>query len=145
MSEGSPCPSPLSSKKAERPSEALFSCHTALREKKAPKPPTLLKLKISPCVKSGCLHFHILLRWVYPLCIIMHLCIMTQRAAEMAAHWQYVQKRWMVFVQKHIGNMHKNGCGFLCKIDSVKRFPLHPHGKSVAAIFERDETENEEV
>ena len=33
----------------------------------------------------------------------------------------------------------------MCKIDSVKRFPLHPHGKSVAAIFERDETEDEEI
>ena len=31
------------------------------------------------------------------------------------------------------------------KIDSVKRFPLHPLGKSVAAIFERDETEDEEI
>ena len=44
-----------------------------------------------------------------------------------------------------MGNMYKNGGGFLCKIDSVKRFPLHPHGKSVAAIFERDETEDEEI
>ena len=44
-----------------------------------------------------------------------------------------------------MGNMYKNGGGFLCKIDSVKRFPLHPFGKSVAAIFERDETEDDEI
>ena len=42
-------------------------------------------------------------------------------------------------------NMYKNGGGFLCKIDSVKHFPLHPLRKSVAAIFERDETEDEEI
>ena len=42
-------------------------------------------------------------------------------------------------------NMYKNSGGFLRKIDSVKRFPLHPHGKSVAAIFERDETEYDEI
>ena len=47
--------------------------------------------------------------------------------------------------KKRIGNMYKNGGCFLCKIDSVKHFPLHPHGKSVAAIFERDETEDEEI
>ena len=42
-------------------------------------------------------------------------------------------------------NMYKNVGGFLCKIDSVKRFPLHPLGKSVAAIFRRDDTEDDEV
>ena len=42
-------------------------------------------------------------------------------------------------------NMYKNGGWFLCKIDSVKRFPLHPLGKSVAAIFSRDDTEDNEV
>ena len=41
--------------------------------------------------------------------------------------------------------MYKNGGCFLCKIDSVKRFPLHPHGKSVAAIFERDDAEDGEI
>ena len=44
-----------------------------------------------------------------------------------------------------MGNMYKNDGGFLCKIDSVKHFPLHTHRKSVAAIFERDETEDEEI
>ena len=44
-----------------------------------------------------------------------------------------------------MGNMYKNGGGFLCKIDSVKHFPLHPHGKSVAAIFSRYDTEDYEI
>ena len=47
--------------------------------------------------------------------------------------------------KKRMGNMYKNSGGFLCKIDSVKRFPLHPLGKSVAAIFARDETEDDEI
>lgn len=42
-------------------------------------------------------------------------------------------------------NMYKNGGWFLCKIDSVKRFPLHPLGKSVATIFCRDDTEDHEI
>ena len=42
-------------------------------------------------------------------------------------------------------NMYKNGGWFLRKIDSVKHFPLHPLGKSVAAIFVRDDTEDDEV
>ena len=41
--------------------------------------------------------------------------------------------------------MYKNDGGFLCKIDSVKHFPLHPHGKSVAAVFRRDDTEYDEI
>ena len=44
-----------------------------------------------------------------------------------------------------MGKMNKNGGGFLCKIDSVKRFPLHPLEKSVAAIFRRDDTKDNEV
>ena len=47
--------------------------------------------------------------------------------------------------KKRMGNMYKNGGCFLCKIDSVKRFPLHPHGKSVAAIFRRDDAEDNEI
>ena len=42
-------------------------------------------------------------------------------------------------------NMHKNGDVFLCKIDSVKHFPLHPLVKSVAQIFGGDDTENYEI
>ena len=34
---------------------------------------------------------------------------------------------------------------FWHKIDSVKHFPLHPLGKSVAARFRRDDTEDKEV
>ena len=44
-----------------------------------------------------------------------------------------------------MGNMHKNCGWFLRKIDSVKRFPLHPLAKSVAEIFGRDDTEYDEV
>ena len=44
-----------------------------------------------------------------------------------------------------MGNMHKNGDGFLCKIDSVKRFSLRPLWKSVATIFRRDNTEYHEI
>ena len=47
--------------------------------------------------------------------------------------------------KKRMCNMYKNGGCFLCKIDSVKRFPLHPLGESVAAIFSRDDTEDDEV
>lgn len=42
-------------------------------------------------------------------------------------------------------NMYKNGGVFLCKIDSVKHFPLHPLRKSVAGIFIRDDTEYDEI
>lgn len=42
-------------------------------------------------------------------------------------------------------NMYKNGGGFLCKIDSVKHFPLHHLRKSVAEIFSRDDTEYYEI
>ena len=72
MSEGSPCPPPIIVKKCGTRQWGSF--FLPLRQK-------LLKLKISPCVKSGCLHFPILLRWVYPLCIIMHLYIATKSAA----------------------------------------------------------------
>lgn len=41
--------------------------------------------------------------------------------------------------------IYKNSGWFLRKIDSVKRFPLHPLGKSVAAIFRRDDTEDNEI
>ena len=61
----------------------------------------------------------------------MHrICIEIKSAAERAAP---------------LCNMYKNGGWFLCKIDSVKRFPLHPLGKSVAAIFRRDDTEDDEI
>ena len=42
-------------------------------------------------------------------------------------------------------NMYKNDGWFLCKIDSVKHFPLHPLVKSVAEIFGRDDTEYDEI
>ena len=42
-------------------------------------------------------------------------------------------------------NMYKNGGEFLYKIDSVKHFPLHPLGKSVAEIFSGDDTEYHDI
>lgn len=44
-----------------------------------------------------------------------------------------------------MGKIYKNSGWFLCKIDSVKRFPLHPLGKSVAAKFSGDYTEDDEI
>ena len=44
-----------------------------------------------------------------------------------------------------MSNMHKNGDGFLYKIDSVKHFPLHHLGKSVAEKFGGDDTEYHDI
>ena len=44
-----------------------------------------------------------------------------------------------------MSKIYKNSGWFLCEIDSVKRFPLHPLGKSVAAIFSRNDTEDNEI
>ena len=133
-------PFPAPQKRPNAPVRLFFPAAQHFERKKPQSPPAtksqnyplrekLLNFKITPCVKSGCLRFPFLLWWVYPLCTIIHLCIIIPCAT-----------RWQRMV-----NMYKNDGWFLRKIDSVKHFPLHPIRKSVAAIFSRDDKEYDEV